>query len=191
MKNLAGSFEVSQNRVIKVIKEGKWISLPPIMTIESLLDYGFKEWPKSQHDKHDRHWQFCKLDEKGKKIYVIVRLWEFSKYSTPDREVADSFDAEVQFDMNGPKTFNVNMNDVDDMTPSQVVDWFERMHNLMGCTHCELYDEREDETTHNCNKCGKFLSPEESFDPFLCPPCKYEHDSGFLKPVIKKKKNKK
>ena len=175
---------MSQNGTLK---DGKWIPLSPIMTIESLLDYGFREWPKSNHDNHDRHWQFCKSDEKGKKIYVTVRLWEFSKYSDSDRGyVEDSFDAESQFDMNGPKTFNVNIS-VNNMTPGQVVDWFERMHHLMGCTYYELY-EREDKSPNSCNKCGKFLPHDEAVDPFLCPPCKYEHDSGFIKPVIKKVK---
>ena len=167
-----------------VVRDGQWVPLPSIMTIESLVAYGFKEWPVNpQHDKHDRHWQFCKRDEKGKKLYVQVRLWAFSKYSNAERTVEDSFDADVQFDMNGPKTFNVNMS-VNNMTPAQVVEWFEKMHDTMGCTHYELYsddryNEEGEQTSYDCDKCGRYLPPEEAVAPFLCPGCKYETESGF------------
>jgi len=174
-----------------IVKDGCWVPLPPIMTVESLLAYGFREWPVGQHDKHDRHWQFCKRDEKGKKLYVQVRLWAFSKYSNTERTVEDSFDADVQFDMNGPKTFNVNMS-VNNMTPAQVVEWFEKMHDTMGCTHYELYsddryNEEGEQTSFDCDKCGRYLPPEEAVAPFLCPGCKYETESGF-KQVARKVK---
>lgn len=161
----------------------KYEEKPPIMTVESLLDYGFKEYPTNDHEKFDRNWQFCKRDQKGKKLYVQVRLWGFSKYTTVDRIVHDSFDADVQFDMNGPKTFNVTIS-VNDMTPSQVVDWFDRMHDKMGCVHYELYEDDEEMNPSQC-ECGKFLPPEDAMSPFLCSRCKYEKESGF-KPVIRK-----
>lgn len=170
----------------------QWVPKPPIMTIESLLDYGFKEWPVAEHDKHERHFQFCKRDQKGKKLYIQVRFWEFSKYSSKERgTVLDSFDAQAQFDMNGPKTFEVTLS-VNDMSPNQVVEWFEHMHNVMGCTYYELYaddqyNEDGEQTSYNCDKCGRYLAVEDSISPFLCPGCKYEQDSGF-KPVVRKVK---
>jgi len=165
------------------IEEGPWTPKPLIMTIESLVAYGFKEWPVNQHDKHDRNWQFCKRDERGKKLFVTIQLWAFSKYSNADRKVEDSFAADSSFDMNGPKTFNVNTN-VNYMTPAQVVEWFERMHTIMGCTYYELYaDEQYNEdgekTSFNCDECGIYLPPEDAVAPFLCPSCKYQKDTGF------------
>lgn len=168
---------------------------PPanIMTIEALVAYGFREWPVAQHDKHDRHWQFCKRDEKGKKLFVTIRLWEFSKYSSPERgQVQNSFDADCQLDMNGPKTFNVNIS-VNDMTPHQVVEWFENMFDRMGCTyyelyHHELYDDEGKQTHYNCQSCGRYLPPPEAVEPYLCQTCSYQHDSGGLKPVAQKRR---
>jgi predicted RNA-binding Zn-ribbon protein involved in translation (DUF1610 family) len=93
--------------------------------------------------------------------------------------------------MNGPKTFNVNIS-VNNMTPAQVVEWFERMHDIMGCTHYELYsheqyNEEGEKTSYSCDKCGRYLPQEEAVAPFLCPGCKYETESGF-KQVARKVK---
>jgi len=165
----------------------------PIMTVDALVAYGFREWPIGQHDKHDRHWQYCLRTELGKKLYVQVRLWAFSRYSSPERgRVHDSFDAEAQFDMNGPKTFNISCS-VNDMTPAQVVDWFEGVHTRMGCTYYEkyadeLYNEQGEKTHYNCEECGRYLPPEEAVAPFLCPGCKYEAESGFKPGVLKRRK---
>jgi hypothetical protein len=171
----------------------------PIMNIESLLAYGFKEFDVNKHDKHERNWQFCKRDEKGKKFYVLVRLWEHSKWSNPSGLGSDAFplifedafDATCQFDMNGPKTFDVTIN-VIDMLPGQVIDWFDQIHNKMCCSYYELYsydqyDEDGNRVLFNCKNCGKYLPHEEALEPFLCFSCKYENDSGF-KPYIRKLK---
>lgn len=164
----------------------------PIMSIEQLISYGFKEYTKAPHDTFDRNWQYCLRTDLGKKLYVQVRLWEFSKYSTSERLVHNSFDAESQFDMNGPKTFNVNCS-VNDMTPAQVVQWFERMHDRLGCTYYEryaddLYNDDGVQTAFNCEKCGRYLQPEEAVAPFLCPGCKYEKETGFKQPIPAPKK---
>lgn len=174
-------------------KKNPFISNKPIMAIQSLLAYGFKEYDVNKHDKHERNWQFCKRDEKGKKFYVLVRLWEHSKWQAPagNHHIDDAFEAVCQFDMNGPKTFDVSVN-VTDMIPEQVVDWFDQIHNKMCCTYYELYsddqyDENGDRILFNCNNCGKYLPQEEAVEPFLCPSCKYENDSGF-KPYVRKLK---
>lgn len=153
------------------------------MTIDELVSYGFREWPIGQHDKHDRHWQYCVRDRLGKKLYVQVRFWQFSKYSRPDYEAKDSFDAYCQFDMNGPKTFNVDIS-VNDMTPQQVIDWFENMHVRMNCTYYEISGEFDDEgnrLTYNCEGCGAYLP--QPTEPYLCSACQYQKESGFKQPV--------
>ena len=131
---------------------------PPIMTIESLISYGFKEYKPNQHDKFDRVFQYCKRDKIGKKFFVNVRFWMFSKYSRSDQVANDSFDASCQFDMRKEKTFDVTIS-VNDMTPSQVVDWFAEMFVLKNCAYYEkyAYDENEEQVSFNCNECGRYL----------------------------------
>lgn len=157
----------------------------PIMKIEDLLSYGFKEWPiNPKIDKHERHWQFCYRDKIGKKFYVQVRLWEFSKHSTSDRIVHDSFDAYCQFDMNGRKTFNVDFC-VSDMVPSQVVDWVNDMFEKMNCTYYEKDEQICEEHYGNCQECGAYIAPPVSF---LCPKCQYKADTGFKQPKQRRKR---
>jgi hypothetical protein len=155
---------------------------PPHLTIEELENFGFKEYPRAESNKErwDRNWQYCLRDKKGKKLFVEVRLWCFSRYSRPDNIVYDTFDAECQFDMHGAKTFNVTIN-VNDMTPQQIVEWFENMHTKMNCVYYELYDYDTESVPNACGKCRRYLSPDDAVQPYLCPICKYEYDTGFKK----------
>lgn len=168
--------------------ETRWVEPKVVMTIESLLSYGFKEYNRNAGEKHDRNWQFCLRTKEGKKLFVDVRLWEFSRYSTPENKVQDSFDAKCQFDMNGPKTFNVDIS-VNDMTPAQVVEWFNDMFNKMSCTYYERYDEddRPDSPPGSCVTCKRWLPPANRISPYLCEECKYELESGF-KPFVPTKR---
>lgn len=111
-----------------------------MLTVEEITKFGFKEGRILPHDQFDRCWHFMLRDEIGKKFQVTIKFWKFSKYSTPQNEVIDSFSAECQFDMNGPRTFDVDIS-VKDMTPQEIVDWFNNMFEKMGCTYYERYDE--------------------------------------------------
>ena len=110
------------------------------MDIASLEQFGFKEWPTCPPDRHDRHWQYCRKDEHGKRFFVQVRLWRFSKYSTDVRLVGDSFDAWCQYDLHGKRTFDVIVS-VSDMTPAEVVAWFNDVWEKLGCTYYEKWEE--------------------------------------------------
>lgn len=154
--------------------------IKPIMSIDSMLEYGF------DYDKHDRHWQYCVKDEIGKKFFVQIRLWNFSKYSNEEREVFDSFDAYVQFDLNGPKTFNVDLS-VNDMSPDQVIDWFHDVFLAMNCSYYEKFSEDCESCENNCINCNKYLKDGSR----LCPDCSYEKETGFQKFVPKIKRRKK
>lgn len=156
----------------------------PVMTIESLVAYGFKEYTKNSMDQFDRVWQFCVKDKKGKKFFVNVRLWCFSKYSRPDHVVHDSFDSSCQFDLRGPKTFDVTCS-VNNMTPAQVVDWYENMFNRMNCYYYEIYehgdfDDEGIKISFSCENCGVYLGSAST--NIFCASCAYQKETGFLKP---------
>lgn len=156
------------------------------MTIEELISYGFKEWPINRGlDKHDRHWQYCVRDKIGKKYFVQVRLWEFSKYSKPDNPVQDGFDAYCQFDMHGPKTFNVDLS-VTNMTPAQVVEWFGNVFDKLGCTYYESANDENCTPDGHCETCGAYITIKESY----CPKCQYQIDTGFKRGKYPRRKKK-
>jgi hypothetical protein len=111
-----------------------------MLTVEAIEQYGFKECKKLPHDNYDRCWALMIHDKYGKKFQVVIKFWNFSKYSRHDRVVEDSFSADCQFDMRGPKTFNVDIH-AKDMTPQEIVNWFDNMFQKMECTYYERYND--------------------------------------------------
>ena len=110
-----------------------------MLTIDEIEKFGFKEFKVLPHDKHDRVWAKMICDDIGKKFNVVIRFWQFSKFSNDERgKIEDSFDATCQFDMRGKRTFDVDVS-VRDMTPQQIVDWFDNMFQKMECTYYERY----------------------------------------------------
>lgn len=151
----------------------------PILKIQELIDYGFKEYPKNSHDNFDRVWQYCLKDKIGKKFFVNVRLWEFGKYTKPDHIVHDSFDATCQFD-NGNRCFDVFII-VSDMKPYQIIDWFDQMFYSMKCVYYEHFIENSSSNLiSNCKKCGLYLDEIYRKELFLCQNCDYTEKYGFI-----------
>ena len=81
-----------------------------MLTIDEIEKFGFKEFKVLPHDKHDRVWAKMICDDIGKKFNVVIRFWQFSKFSNDERgKIEDSFDATCQFDMRGKRTFDVDV----------------------------------------------------------------------------------
>jgi hypothetical protein len=115
-----------------------------MLSPESLVQFGFREWPTCPSDRHDRQWQYCVADQRGKKFYVQVYLWQFSKYSTPDHPVADSWSANVQFNTfadDKRDVFDVDLH-VRDKSPEDIVAWFD---DLFVKLECEYYEQWSDD----------------------------------------------
>jgi hypothetical protein len=111
-----------------------------MLTIEQIENFGFQKGRVLSHDNFDQCWYYMLRDEVGKKFQVVIKFWKFSKYSTAERKVDDSFSAECQFDMRGPKTFNVDLN-VNNMSPQEIVNWFDNMFQKMNCTYYQKYED--------------------------------------------------
>lgn len=145
-----------------------------VKKIKSLVSFGFKEYKTNNFDKHDRVFSYCLSDKIGKKFYISVRFWEMSKYSDANRTIDDAFDAICQFDVNGKRTFDVTTK-VTDMSPQQIVDWFNNVFISLKCEYYELYEE----VLLHCKKCDSFIGANNITG--FCDRCQYILDSGFLK----------
>lgn len=100
------------------------------LTIEALESFGFKKYkPCVTIDKFDIGFSYFVEDEKGRKFNINVRFWDNTKYGMPN-----CFDTSVQFNKNG-KTFNVQILRVCEMTPQEIVLWFDDMFDKMGCDY--------------------------------------------------------
>lgn len=74
----------------------------------------------------------------GRRFSGRIRL-QGVQGSTPG-EIPDGWDAWCQFGMRKEKTFNVELM-FRNMTPAEVVEWFDNMFEKLGCDHYELNDE--------------------------------------------------
>jgi hypothetical protein len=112
------------------------------MTIDELVSFGFKEWSVNKDmDRHDRHWQYCRKDCVGKKFFVQVRLWAFSKYSKPNMEVKDTMDSFAQLKTKDGHVFHLELLCVDNMTPQQLVDWYNDVHTKLNCSYYSIWND--------------------------------------------------
>ena len=118
------------------------------MTEADLLAAGWREWDVNPYfDRHDRQWGYTSRDENGKRFQVIVRLWQFSRHSRPDRPVEDGWDAKVQFNGHGlAPTFEVQLISCRSMTPGQVLAWFTDLWMVSGAAYYELYESDEEQS---------------------------------------------
>lgn len=103
--------------------------------IEDLEKFGFKEYKVSLPDRHDRNWGYSHRDERGKKFFIELQMWEFSRYSTQGNKVEDRFSAECHYEK-GLKSFRVILS-VNDMSPKEIIDWFDDIHAKLGCDYYE------------------------------------------------------
>ena len=97
------------------------------MSHQELLDYGFKQFNNTIIDKYDILFQLPVRDKIGIRFYCNVRFWQNSKYSP---EAGDGYDAKVNFN-----EFVVQLYSVNDMKPKDVVAFFDKMWEKMGCSY--------------------------------------------------------
>lgn len=107
------------------------------MTIDELEAAGFRENTPYHGSPHDREWWKTVRGPggEGKKFPLQVRLWRFSKYSTPDRPAEDGWDAKAYFEgFSGAEGHGFWVErSCRDETPDQVVAWFHNVWRRLGC----------------------------------------------------------
>lgn len=68
------------------------------MTNQELLDAGYKRWnPSSYTECCTDLFQKCVSDDYGKRYFINIFRWDFSRYERKGFETAPRYEAEVQF----------------------------------------------------------------------------------------------
>ena len=83
-------------------------------------------------------------DEEGKKYYITVYAYDWSKYPPPHNKAGVGYMPTAQFNLGDDKPFfNVEMNGLHSWTGdvSAVEDWFEALWKLFGCPYYEKWEE--------------------------------------------------
>jgi hypothetical protein len=108
------------------------------VTRDDLIAAGYREFvPNPYFDKHDRGYSKRVTDARGVRYAVHVRFWEFSKYSTPDRQFGDGWDAEVHFD--GRKRSFVVTTSARNESVADIEGFFARVWDAMRPEYYEEY----------------------------------------------------
>lgn len=107
--------------------------------IADLLSFGYKEFPVAQHERQDANWRFKVKDKFGIKLFVQVRFWRLSRYSTQSTKIDDSFDAWCQFNKSSDY-FKVELGCVDKMSPAEIIEWFNNVFEKLNCNYYERWE---------------------------------------------------
>lgn len=109
------------------------------LTQNDLKDFGFRTYPVSPIHRHNANWQIDKWDVNGIQFYVNVRWWDNSEARArlaSQGTVEDGFDAWCQFNA-VRDTFDVTKLSVVEMTPFEIVSWFETIWKALRCDYYE------------------------------------------------------
>ena len=109
------------------------------MQVQDWLDAGYKRFENTGHIKQyaDFGLQKCVRDEKGKRYYITVFVYDMTKY----HQDYFSFVPDVQFrDFDGKHTVSMEMHTRKETTVQEVEDFFDKMWKAVGMPYYEEYN---------------------------------------------------
>ena len=110
------------------------------MTNEELINAGYTRYdPTPYHECETDLFQKCIRDEKGKKYYINVNRWDYSKYNV----YYIRYDASVQFCHKNNETVNVDC--LDGWSIPDMEKFYEDLWNTGWFKYYESYMDEEDE----------------------------------------------
>ena len=100
-----------------------------------------KDLSESQ-DPYKGTWQKCIRDEKGKKYFINIQMWDFANSWVSDRNLAReaSYQADVQFTLQDETNFNLELLSIQNKTLIEVEQWFEKAWRIHECEYYEKYE---------------------------------------------------
>lgn len=104
------------------------------MTPSDLADW--KEITPAAHTKCDGAWQRCIRDDRVKRYFVQLEMWDHRRYGVG----RVGWQADAQFNR-GALTFNLVLLNCADKTPDEVLALFEDAFTSLGCDNYDDGDE--------------------------------------------------
>ena len=110
------------------------------MTEQDIISAGFKAQKIYDHlnDKHNKCWSYSEKDSIGRKFSVILRFWQTSKYSTPERIIPDGYDFVAYFRDKDDQHFTVTMSK--DLEPEEIIKWCKNLYEKLSCEYVTKFD---------------------------------------------------
>jgi len=110
------------------------------MSPMALEEAGFKEFPVPPMWNCTRLWGYARKDARGRQFNINVRYYDLRKYHYN----AESWDAISQFwfRINDREcTTNVELMDIEGMSPEDIIDWFHSVWQDMGAHYEKKWGE--------------------------------------------------
>jgi hypothetical protein len=111
-----------------------------MLTEQDFINQGYKRFTQNFLNQADFGLQKLIKDEKGKKYYITVYAFDFSKYSIPNLGCKISFQPDVQFKTQSEEYLNISLilnTDTDILT---IEKYFEEIFQKMNIQYYELWD---------------------------------------------------
>jgi hypothetical protein len=111
-----------------------------MLTEQDFINQRYKRFTQSFLNQADFGLQKLIKDEKGKKYYITVYAFDFSKYSIPNLEYKISFQPEVQFKTQSGEYLNISLILNTDTDIPTIERCFEEIFEKMNIQYYELWD---------------------------------------------------
>lgn len=93
----------------------------------------------SPSDAYKGTWQKCFRDEKGKRYFINISLWDFTGISGTLSSSGPSFCSDAQFNDKKGECFNLELLSNKEQTLQSIETFFEKAWIRMGCEYYEMY----------------------------------------------------
>jgi hypothetical protein len=111
-----------------------------MLTEQDFINQGYKRFTQSFLNKADFGLQKLIKDEKGKKYYITVYVFDFSKFPGYDCENRYGFQPDVQFETQSGECLNISMIIDSGTDISTIEGHFEEIFQKMNIQYYELWD---------------------------------------------------
>jgi len=119
-----------------------------MLTVDDFIKAGYKRFKSGDWNSSDFGLQKLYSDEKGKKYFITLWVYDFSKYKNFTDENKIRFSPDVQFSMNnGERRITINLCINDDDTVEYIEKFYEDLWNSFNCDYYQKWDEYDIATT--------------------------------------------
>lgn len=111
-----------------------------MLTAQDFIDKGYKQFKQTNWNHSDFGLQKCVYDDKGKKYYITVWAYDWTKHPELHTISPMSFEPDLQFKLPEGLSMNFQLLLNNDSTVDQIETKVEEIWIKLGCLHYELYE---------------------------------------------------
>lgn len=111
-----------------------------MLTVKDFTDSGYKQFPTRSLNNSDFGLQRLIVDEMGKRYYITVWVYDWTKYPQFNHMNKITFSPDVQFRLQNDIHFNVQMLNNPDSTIHDIESFYSEMWERFNCQYYERWE---------------------------------------------------